>query len=80
MVQRVEPSIRYVTVEGSVTRTGQRTDALLLEMSQRYLRPDVVQSYMEYAKTELADEVVIYMQPQRWLSADLGRWPHMASD
>lgn len=74
MVERTEPTIRYVSVEGPAIRTAPRTDALLLEMTQRYLRPDVVQSYIEYAKTELADEVVIYMQPQRWLSADLGAW------
>jgi hypothetical protein len=43
-------------------------------MTRRYLRPDKVQSYIEYAKTQLADEVAVYMQPQRWLSADLGTW------
>jgi Pyridoxamine 5'-phosphate oxidase len=72
MVQRIEPTVRYVSVEGPATRTAPRTDELLLEMSQRYLRPDKVQSYIEYAKRQLADEVALYMQPQRWLSADLG--------
>jgi hypothetical protein len=76
MVERTEPTIRYVFVEGPVTRTAPRTDALLLEMTQRYLRPDIVQSYIEYAKAQLADEVAIYMRPQQWLSADLGTWPH----
>lgn len=80
MVERVEPTIRYVFMEGPVTRTAPRTDALLMEMTQRYLRPDIVQSYIERAKTELADEVVIYMRPERWLSADLGSWPHITSD
>lgn len=80
MVQGTEPTIRYVSVEGPTTRTAARTDAMLLEMTQRYLRPDIVKTYIEYAKTELADEVVIYMQPQRWLSADLGTWPHMTAD
>jgi hypothetical protein len=72
MVQRTEPTVRYVSVEGAVTRTAPRTEALLLEMTHRYLTPDKVQSYIEYAKTQLADEVALYMQPQRWLSADLG--------
>jgi hypothetical protein len=45
-------------------------------MTERYLRPDIVQSYLDYAEAQLADEVAIYMQPQRWLSADLGAWPH----
>lgn len=80
MVERVAPTIRYVFMEGPVTRTAPRTDAQLLEMTQRYLRPDIVQSYIEYAKTDLPDEVAIYMQPERWLSADLGTWPHITSD
>lgn len=74
MAQRIEPTQRYVCVEGPVTRTAPRTDALLLEMTQRYLRPEKVPSYVDYAKTELADEVAMYMQPERWLSADLGAW------
>lgn len=80
MVERTEPTVRYVCVEGPATRTAPRTDAMLLEMTRRYLRPDIVEHYIEYAKTELVDEVVIYMQPERWLSADLGTWPHMTSD
>jgi hypothetical protein len=74
MVDRVEPSARHVSVEGPTTRTIPRTDELLLEMTQRYLPPDKVQAYVDYAKTELADEVVVYLQPQHWLSADLGAW------
>ena len=74
MVDRVEPTARYVSVEGPVTRTIPRTDELLREMTERYLRPDKVQSYIEFAKTELADEVVVYLQPERWFSADLGTW------
>jgi len=72
MVERTEPTARYVSVEGPATRTAPRTDALLLEMTRRYLRPDKVQAYIAYAKAQLADEVAIYMRPQRWLSADLG--------
>jgi hypothetical protein len=74
MVERVEPSVRYVSVEGPVTRTRPRTDELLLEISERYLPPDKVQSYIEFARTQLCDEVAIYLQPERWLSADLGAW------
>lgn len=74
MVERSEPTARYVSVEGPAVRTAPRTDVLLLEMSRRYLKPDKVRSYVEYAKAELADEVAVYMRPQRWLSADLGSW------
>src|SRR5215469_13951643 len=44
MVQRTEPTARYVSVDGPATRTAPRTDELLLEMSQRYVTPDKVQS------------------------------------
>jgi pyridoxamine 5'-phosphate oxidase-like protein len=74
MVERVEPTTRYVSVEGPATRTAPRTDELLLEMTRRYLPPDKVQPYLEFAKTELADEVAVYLRPERWLSADLGTW------
>jgi hypothetical protein len=72
MVERLEPTVRYVSVEGPATRTVPRTQELLLEISRRYLPADKVQAYIEFAKTELSDEVAIYLQPQRWLSADLG--------
>jgi hypothetical protein len=72
MVERVEPTVRYVSVEGPVTRTVPRTDELLMEMTERYLAPDKVRAYIEFAKSELADEVAIYLQPEHWLSADLG--------
>jgi hypothetical protein len=74
MVERSDPTARYVSVEGPVTRTIPRTDELLLEISQRYLPADKVQSYLEFARTQLGDEVAVYLQPKRWLSADLGPW------
>lgn len=74
MVERVAPTVRYVCVEGPITRTAPRTDEMLREMTERYLEPDKVDSYLEFAKTELADEVAIYLKPERWLSADLGAW------
>ena len=72
MVERVEPTVRYVCVEGPATRRIPRTPELLLEMTRRYLPADKVEAYLEFAKTELSDEVAIYLQPQRWLCADLG--------
>lgn len=72
MVNRLEPTVRYVSVEGPVTRTVSGTDELLWEITQRYLPRDKVSSYVEFAKAELGDQVAIYLRPQRWLSADLG--------
>ena len=72
MVERTEPTVRYVSVEGPVVRTAPRTEALLVEMTERYLPAEKVPGYLELARTELADEVVVYLRPERWLSADLG--------
>src|ERR1700758_2589848 len=72
MVDRVMPTTRYVSVEGPVTRTIPETEELLREITERYLPPDKVQAYLDFAKTELTEQVVIYMRPERWLTADLG--------
>jgi hypothetical protein len=72
MVERVAPTTRYVSVEGPVTRTIPGTDELLLEISARYLPPDKVQDYIDFAKAELGEQIAIYLRPQRWLTADLG--------
>lgn len=72
MVERLEPTIRYVSVEGPVTRTVPGTDELLWEISKRYLPQEKVLPYIEFAKAQLGEQVAIYLRPKRWLSADLG--------
>ena len=72
MVERVKPTVRYVSVEGPVTRIIPGTDKLLREITERYLPPEQVQAYLEFAGAELGEQVAIYLRPQRWLSADLG--------
>lgn len=72
MVQRVVPTVRYVSVEGPVTRTVPETDELLREIAARYLPPDKVPAYIEFAGAELGEQVAIYLRPERWLTADLG--------
>jgi hypothetical protein len=72
MVDRVAPTVRYVSVEGPVTRTVPGTDELLQEITERYLTPEKVPAYLAFAKEELGDQVAIYLRPERWLTADLG--------
>lgn len=72
MVERVEPTVRYVSVEGPVTGVGPLTDAVHREMVGRYLPAERVDDYLAYAEAELGEHVVVSMRPQRWLSADLG--------
>ena len=72
MVERVAPTVRYVSVEGPVTRTIAGTDELLREMAVRYLPPEKVGAYLEFARADHGELVAIYLRPKRWLSADLG--------
>lgn len=72
MAQRIEPTVRYVAVDGVVSRIEPATDEQLVEVTKRYLPPDKVDGYLEYARREHGDSVVIFMSPRHWLSADLG--------
>ena len=72
MVQRTEPTVRYVSVEGPVTKTAPGSRERSWEMAARYLPPDKVADFVEYEQTHLGEHVAIYMQPEHWVSADLG--------
>ncbi|MGE2836948.1 pyridoxamine 5'-phosphate oxidase family protein [Mycobacterium sp. SMC-4] len=72
MVDRVEPSVRYVAVDGSVARIEPGTDEQLVEMTKRYLPPDKVEGYLEYARREHGESIAVFVNPEHWLSADLG--------
>jgi hypothetical protein len=72
MVDRVMPTTWYVSVEGPVTRTVPGTDALLREITERYLPPDLAPAYLKFAREELGEQVAIYLRPERWMTADLG--------
>jgi hypothetical protein len=72
MVDRVEPTVRYVAVDGPVSRIEPATDDQLVEMVKRYLPPEAVDGYLEFARREHGEGVVIYMKPQHWNSSDLG--------
>ena len=72
MVERVTPTVRYVSVEGPVTRMIPGTDELLQEITVRYLPPEKVSAYLEFARADFGEQVAIYLRPQRWLTSDLG--------
>ncbi|MFD4632494.1 pyridoxamine 5'-phosphate oxidase family protein [Streptomyces sp. NPDC058284] len=72
MVDRLEPTIRYVSVEGPVVRTEEGTVEHLREMSARYLPAEKVESYVEFASKEHGEQVAYYLRPERWYSSDLG--------
>jgi hypothetical protein len=45
---------------------------MLVELTRRYLPPERVDTFLDFARSELGSQVVIAMRPQHWLSADLG--------
>ncbi|MEU6809974.1 pyridoxamine 5'-phosphate oxidase family protein [Streptomyces sp. NPDC046831] len=72
MVDRVEPTIRYVSVEGPVVGTEPATIEQLREISARYLPADKVDAYVDFAWKNHGEQVVVRMRPERWVSSDLG--------
>ncbi|MFD2466365.1 pyridoxamine 5'-phosphate oxidase family protein [Amycolatopsis silviterrae] len=72
MVQRVEPTVRYVSVEGPVVRTRPGSRELTWEMASRYLPADKVAGYVEFERTQLGEHMAIHLRPERWLSGDMG--------
>jgi hypothetical protein len=71
-VDRLVPTVRYVSVEGPVTRVVPGTDELLREITERYLPPEKVDAYIKLAESEFGEQVAIYLRPQRWLTGDMG--------
>ncbi|WGD42330.1 pyridoxamine 5'-phosphate oxidase family protein [Streptomyces cathayae] len=72
MVDRVEPTVRYVSVEGPVVGTAPATLAELREISARYLPADKVEGYVSAAWKDHGEQVVLRMRPEHWVSSDLG--------
>jgi hypothetical protein len=72
MVERVEPTLRYVAVDGPVAGIEPGTDDHHVELARRYLPPERAEKYLRFALSELGEQVVIYLRPQHWISADLG--------
>ena len=73
MVERTEPTVRYVSVEGPVTRTGPDRPEQARELAARYLPAgDRLERYLEFERTEIGEMIAIYLRPEHWASADLG--------
>ncbi|KMS74795.1 pyridoxamine 5'-phosphate oxidase [Streptomyces viridochromogenes] len=73
MIDRLEPTIRYVSVEGPVVKTTPATLEQLREISARYLPAEKVDGYVDFAWKNHGEQVVIHMRPERWVSSDLGQ-------
>ncbi|MFG2553375.1 pyridoxamine 5'-phosphate oxidase family protein [Streptomyces sp. NPDC048581] len=73
MIDRLEPTIRYASVEGPVIKTAPATLEHLREISARYLPAEKVDGYVDFASKNHGEQVVIHMRPERWVSSDLGQ-------
>ena len=72
MVERVEPTTRYVAVDGAVSRIEPGTAEQMVEMTYRYLAGEAAEKYLDFARNNLGDHVAIYLRPHHWLSSDMG--------
>lgn len=72
MVDTVEPKLKYVSVEGPVLDTTPATIELLREISARYLPPEKVEAYVDFAWKNHGEQVIIRLRPERWVSSDIG--------
>jgi hypothetical protein len=73
MVDRLDPTIRYASVEGPVISTVPATLDHLRELAARYLPAEKVDGYVDFAWKNHGEQIVIHMRPERWLSSDLGQ-------
>lgn len=71
MVEQAAPTLRYVAVDGDVGRIEPGTDDHHIELARRYLPPERAERYLKFALA-LKDQVVIYLRPRHWISADMG--------
>lgn len=74
LVHRLQPTVRYVSVEGPVSDTSPATADDLRTIAGRYLDGESLERYVRFASTDLGAQVVIRMRPERWLSTDMGAW------
>lgn len=70
MVERLDPTVRYVSVEGPV-RIADAAEGESEAMARRYLPPDAADAYLAEA-ANFPPEVTVRLSPENWLSADLG--------
>ncbi|KAA6221263.1 pyridoxamine 5-phosphate oxidase [Streptomyces albofaciens JCM 4342] len=73
MVDRLAPTVRYVSVEGEVVSTEPTTDEEARAMVERYLPPEAAAAYLKDVQPTFGPGVTIRMRPRHWLSSDMGQ-------
>jgi len=71
MIDEAGARVRYVSVEGPVVHSEPGDAEVVRTMTARYLPPERVDAYVEFALAEHGEQVVYHVRPERWLSADM---------
>lgn len=71
MVDREEPTVRYVSVEGPVTKIEPLTHEQHRQVAGRYIPAAALDKYLEYAEG-YGEQIAVHVKPERWVSNDLG--------
>lgn len=71
MVQRMEPTRRYVSVEGSVSRVEPATEDQLQTLVYRYLSGDAAERHLAFLRSRGVN-MFVSMKPERWIAAEKG--------
>lgn len=71
VVDEVQPRTRYVSVACDLVDERPATPDDGRAMAERYLPPEAVEGYLEFAGANIGAEVVLTLRPIRWRSADL---------
>lgn len=69
MVQRLEPTRRYVAVGGTVSGIHPATDDQLVEMTRRHLSGDAADRHIDFLRNR-GKNLAISMHPEHWLYSD----------
>lgn len=69
MAQRLEPTRRYVAVDGAVSAIQPATDDHIIEMTRHHLSGEAADRHIDFLK-DLGHHLVISMRPQHWLYSD----------
>jgi nitroimidazol reductase NimA-like FMN-containing flavoprotein (pyridoxamine 5'-phosphate oxidase superfamily) len=72
--QTETPPYRYVSVEGPVVAIAAAdVERDLRPLARRYLGAEAGDAYIAATRDQHADDVLIRMRPERWLTADFGK-------
>jgi len=72
--QTETPPYRYVSVEGPVVAIAPAdVERDLRPLARRYLGAEAGDAYIAATREQHADDVLIRMRPERWLTADFGK-------